>query len=47
LYLKDYRDVIINVEGRRVDPASAIASTERFELNQIIHEDAAYPVELE
>jgi len=32
LYVKDYRDVLISLEGAPIDPAGAIATTQRYPL---------------
>jgi hypothetical protein len=47
LYLKDYRDVRIAIDGVVVDPASGIASTRTFSLLPIKDEDKTHPAELE
>jgi hypothetical protein len=47
LYLKDYRDVNIAVEGVVIDPSAAIASTKTFSLKPIQDEDRAHRVDLE
>ena len=47
LYLKDYRDVKIALEGVVIDPAAGIASSKIFFLQPIQDEDKSYPVELE
>lgn len=47
LYLKDYRDVKIALDGRVIDPAAAISSTKVVSLHNIQDEDQVYPVELE
>lgn len=47
LYLKDYRDVRIAIEGVAIDPSSFIASTKTFPLNPIIDEDTSHSAELE
>jgi predicted esterase YcpF (UPF0227 family) len=47
LYLKDYRDAKIAIEGVVIDPASGIASTRTFPLRPIQDEDKSHPVELE
>jgi hypothetical protein len=47
LYLKDYRDVKIAVEGVVIDPAAAIASSKAFSLKPIQDEDRLHPVDLE
>ena len=47
LYLKDYRDVSILYDGTQLDPTTAIATTCSEQLNEIVDDGAAYPVELE
>jgi hypothetical protein len=47
LYLKDYRDAKITIEGVVIDPASGIASTKTFTLGPIQDEDKSHPAELE
>ncbi len=47
LYLKDYRDVRIVIEGTVIDPAAGIASTKSFSLQPIKDEDKQHPAELE
>jgi hypothetical protein len=47
LYLKDYRDVRIAVEGVAIDPASGIAASKIFSLRPIEDEGQRHPVELE
>ncbi len=47
LYLKDYRDVSILYDGTQLDPTTAIATTCTEQLNEIVDDEAAYPVELE
>jgi hypothetical protein len=47
LYLTDYSDVGIFVEGERLDPSKLIAGRERFELSPIVDEGKGYPAEVE
>jgi Histidine kinase-, DNA gyrase B-, and HSP90-like ATPase len=47
LYLKDYRDAKIAIEGMVIDPASGIASTKIFALHPVKDEDKTHPAELE
>lgn len=47
LYLKDYRDVKIAIEGAAIDPAASIASSCSLPLQQIQDEETLYPAELE
>lgn len=47
LYLTDYSDVGIFVEGERLDPSKLIAGRERFELSPIADEGKEYPAEVE
>lgn len=47
LYLTDYSDVGIFVEGERLDPSKLIAGRERFQLSPIVDEDKEYPAEVE
>lgn len=47
LYLTDYADVGIFVEGERLDPTKLIASRERFELSPIVEDGKEYPAEVE
>ncbi len=48
LYLKNYRDVAIVIDGERIDPALAIANSWELPLSQIIDEDGiVHPASLE
>jgi hypothetical protein len=47
LYLQDYRDVSIAIEGIVIDPKAAISSIKKIQLEDILLEDARYPVALE
>jgi hypothetical protein len=47
LYLKDYRDVKIVIEGTVIDPTAGIASTKSFSLHPIKEEETLHPAELE
>jgi hypothetical protein len=47
LYLKDYRDVRIAIEGVVIDPSSFIASSQTFPLKPVTDEDKSHPAELE
>lgn len=47
LYLKDYRDVRITIDGRDVDPNAAIADSVEFDLDPIVRDDRPHPVRLE
>jgi hypothetical protein len=47
LYLTDYADVSIFVEGERLDPSNLVASREKFELSPIEDDGTQYPAELE
>jgi hypothetical protein len=47
LYLTDYSDVAIFVEGEQLDPSKMIASRERFELPPIVDDGNEFPAELE
>lgn len=47
LYLTDYSDVGIFIEGERLDPSKAIASRERFSLSPIADDGKEYPAEVE
>lgn len=47
LYLKDYRDVRISVEGTEIDPEAAIVSVHRGALSDISNELGSHPAELE
>lgn len=47
LYLKDYRDVKIAIEGVVIDPSSGIASTKSFSLRPIADEETLHPADLE
>jgi hypothetical protein len=47
LYLTDYADVEVFVEGERLDPSKLIASRERFVLSPIVNDGMGYPAEVE
>lgn len=47
LYLTDYSDVGIFVEGERLDPSKLIADRERFDLSPIVDEGKEYSAEVE
>ncbi|WP_238737161.1 ATP-binding protein [Rhodopseudomonas infernalis] len=47
LYLTDYADVGIFIEGERLDPSKAIASREKFPLSPITDDGKEYPAEVE
>lgn len=47
LYLADYKDVAISVEGTRVDPSSLIASQGSVNLSDVVEDEKAYPVRLD
>lgn len=47
LYLKDYRDVRISLEGTEIDPDAAIVSSQRRPLSDISDEHGSHPAELE
>jgi hypothetical protein len=49
LYLKDYRDVIITIDGVAVDPSSAIVNATVIELPPVVDDEAStpHPVALE
>lgn len=47
LYLKDYRDVKIVIEGTVIDPSAGIASSESFSLQPIKDEETIHQAELE
>ncbi len=47
LYLTDYSDVGIFVEGERLDPSKLIAGRERLQLSPIVDEGKEYPAEIE
>ena len=47
LYLKDYRDVSIRYEGRRVDPGTVVAATHSVSLRDFDDEGVTYSAELE
>jgi hypothetical protein len=47
LYLKDYRDISILYERRRVDPDAVIAATRTARLSDIDDDGETHPVELE
>lgn len=47
LYLTDYSEVGIFVEGERLDPSKLIASRAKFELAPIVDDGTEHPVEIE
>lgn len=47
LYLKDYRDVRITIDGNNIDPDTAIIDSVNFDINPIDVEDRIHPVNLE
>jgi len=47
LYVADYRDVLISIEGSRIDPSSLIASQGSANLSDVVEEGKAYPVRLD
>ncbi len=47
LYLTDYKDVSIYIEGTRIDPSSLIASRGSVNLSDLVDEGKAYPVHLD
>lgn len=47
LYLTDYSDVGIFVEGERLDPSKLIASRAKFELAPIVDDGREHPAEIE
>lgn len=48
LYLKNYRDVAIVIDGERIDPGLAIANSWELPLSQITDEDGiVHPASLE
>lgn len=47
LYLTDYADVEVFLEGERLDPSKLIASRKRFELSSIVDEGREYRAEVE
>jgi hypothetical protein len=47
LYLADYKNAVINVDGTRIDPSAVIASQGSVNLNDVIDEGTAYPVRLD
>ena len=47
LYLKDYRDVRITIDGHPIDPTGAIAATKEFSLEPIEDDGETFPVALE
>jgi hypothetical protein len=47
LYLADYKNAVINVNGTRIDPSAVIASQGSVNLNDVIDEGKAYPVRLD
>jgi hypothetical protein len=47
LYLTDYADVNVFVEGERLDPSKLIASRDKFVLSPIVDDGKEYPAEVE
>ena len=47
LYLTDYTDVSISLDGSRIDPSGVIASQGSVNLSDIVDEGKAYPVRLD
>ena len=47
LYLADYKNALINVDGTRIDPSAVIASQGSVNLSDIVDEGKAYPVRLD
>jgi len=47
LYLANYKDALINVDGRRIDPLAVIASQGSVNLSDVVEEGKAYPVRLD
>jgi len=48
LYLADYKNVSINVDGRRIDPSAVIASQGSVNLSDVVDDEGkAYPVRLD
>jgi hypothetical protein len=47
LYLADYNNALISVDGRRIDPSEAIASQGSANLSDVVDEGKAYPVRLD
>jgi hypothetical protein len=47
LYLADYKNVTINVDGTRIDPSAVIASQGSVNLSDVVDEGKAYPVRLD
>ena len=47
LYLTDYNDVSISLDGSRIDPSGVIASQGSVNLSDIVDEGKAYPVRLD
>jgi len=47
LYLADYKDVSISLDGTRIDPSGLIASQGTVNLRDVVDEDKSYPVRLE
>ena len=47
LYLKDYRNVQIKLNGATIDPEAAVLETKSFPMSDITYEDEVYPSELE
>lgn len=47
LYLADYKNASIKVDGRRIDPSAVIASQGSVNLSDVVVEGKAYPVRLD
>ena len=47
LYLADYKNASIAVDGNRIDPSAVIASQGSVNLGDVVDEDRAYPVRLD
>jgi hypothetical protein len=47
LYLADYKNALINVDGTRIDPSAVIASQGSVNLSDVVDEGKAYPVRLD
>jgi len=47
LYLENYKDARVIVAGEQIDPAKAIATRYRTQLQPVVANDIEYPVELE
>ncbi|HTW24458.1 MAG TPA: ATP-binding protein [Candidatus Baltobacteraceae bacterium] len=47
LYLSDYKNVAISIDGRKIDPSALIASQGSVNLSDVVDEGKAYPVRLD